>query len=251
MNIREEYSIMPIGELKKYYKRVCRKFRFLACLPCVVVVPSFFVYGFLGWVSFFVSESTLFMSGINLGGSGAADYIVFAICGAILLSHSKRSNNEALYVMGAFILLRFLFRGEITIISIVMLCYILAVRVPLEKLNSTIEFMRTIPTFPFNERVSNAMFNQHKFEKQEKIIRNAMGITVSYDYDKLLDKNYKPPELSEEEKETFIPDDYFQKHKMYLDGKVVESTLTENEIDRQRDADGVGLEYKHKKSSSL
>ena len=108
----------------------------------------------------------------------------------------------------------------------------LCVRPYVRRLDDDIAFLRAMPTFPFNERVSGQMINVAEQKRKLQLIESAKGNIYSDNAEQIFDKPVpEPPQYEKGD----TPEDYLQRKHMYIDGKFTKTSLTDEEYDRQED----------------
>ncbi|MBQ2580555.1 MAG: hypothetical protein II574_02875, partial [Ruminococcus sp.] len=116
--------------------------------------------------------------------------------------------------------------------SVVFSAYVILLRPYVLSLDSDIAFLRAMPTFPFNGRVSDQMINVAEHKRKIQLIESAKGNIYSDNAEQIFDKPV--PEMPQYEKGD-TPEDYLQRKQFYVDGKFTKTSLTDEEYDRQED----------------
>ena len=118
--------------------------------------------------------------------------------------------------------------------SVVISLYLILIRLYVIQVDRDIEFLRSMPTFPFNERVSSQMFEVAHQQRKMQLIESAKGNIYSENAEQVFEVPI-PGQPSYEKGDT--PEDYLQRTKTYIDGKMIVTSLTDDEFARQDDTD--------------
>ena len=227
----EEVRQLPLEELNRIYKGLKGKRAVFVAIPIFFLSVLILIYGVGGYVTY----ASIMLSGGKsiLFVSGAWDVIAAILCCFVLVAyHGKQGNNIALLSLTACVLMSLLFNESISIVSLLMYIYLVAVRLPMAKIDKDIEFLRAMPTFPFNGRVSDQMINVAEQKRKKQLIESAKGNIYSDDAEQIFDKPVpEPPQYEKGD----TPDDYLQRKHMYIQGKYTKTSLTDEEYDRQDD----------------
>lgn len=152
IDIYTKYQNMSFAELRSYYASVKRRQKFLYSLP---IVSAFF--GF--FISYFVMSGRIMAEGMKAapGGIwGMAGFVIFGICVPLLpIMHTKRKFGAPL-VMMIYTLSTLLFSDDFSPLSLVMTLYLFLAVVLMCPLTEQLNFMRSLPDYPFPERVEAA-----------------------------------------------------------------------------------------------
>lgn len=226
---RDEALQMPLSDLLNIYNNTKKKRFCITTIPIYLSIIILFIYGIEGWASFAVFM--YFHTFISI--AGAWDFIIIILCCSVIIMYPKKSgNNIALILFTAYILFEYIFTKQISSVNALTLIYILAVRKPIANIDRDLEFLKSMPTFPFNERVSSQMINVANYKKKIQIIENSKGNIYSENAERIFDMPLpEPPKYEKGD----TPEDYFQRKKTYIDGKMMVSSLSDEEYDRQED----------------
>lgn len=214
MNIREDWNTLPDSSLRKLYRSLIKSQRRLAFFPVGCLFPAMLVYGFIGWVDFFVSEFYSF-STFDTTVTGIIGYFVFALCGVLMSAKRVKTLILTPLVMAVHILLKLVLFYKLTYDTIAMLCYLIAACAYTAKTVSDLNFLRSLPNFPFDGRDDRIKFEGLTRDEMVKNLEHAQtGGIFSTDYDKIFTSD-KPEEIASppEKKE-----EYMQSYKMNYDG---------------------------------
>ena len=228
---REEAKQLPLADLKKIYKSLNNKRVLITTIPIFISVLIMFVYAIAGWAStvLFLYSAGRFTFSI----ASAWDVIVGILCCCVLIAyHGKPANNIALWLLTSYTLIMLLFDTSISIFSLIMYIFLVAVRLPMAQIDEDIAFLRAMPTFPFNERVSGHMIEVAEYKRKIQLIESAKGNIYSDNAEQIFDMPLpEPPQYEKGD----TPEDYLQRKHMYIDGKFTKTSLTDEEFDRQDD----------------
>ena len=228
---REEAKQLPLADLKKIYKSLNNKRVLITTIPIFISVLIMFVYAIAGWAStvLFLYSAGKFTFSI----ASAWDVIVGILCCCVLIAyHGKPANNIALWLLTSYTLIMLLFDTSISIFSLIMYIFLVAVRLPMAQIDEDIAFLRAMPTFPFNERVSGHMIEVAEYKRKIQLIESAKGNIYSDNAEQIFDMPLpEPPQYEKGD----TPEDYLQRKHMYIDGKFTKTSLTDEEFDRQDD----------------
>ena len=231
INWRDEALQMPLADLSRTYKRLKTKRMLITTIPIYIAMLVMFIYALAGWVSM---ASFLYSAGkFTFSIASAWDVIVSILCCCVLIAyHGKPANNIALWVLSSYTLIMLLFDTSISIFTLITYVYLVAVRLPMEQIDEDIAFLRAMPTFPFNGRVSDQMINVAEQKRKMQLIESAKGNIYSDNAEQIFDKPVpEPPQYEKGD----TPEDYLQRKHMYIDGKFTKTSLTDEEYDRQDD----------------
>jgi hypothetical protein len=231
INWRDEALQMPLADLSRTYKRLKTKRMLITTIPIYIAMLVMFIYALAGWVSM---ASFLYSAGrFTFSIASAWDVIVGILCCCVLIAyHGKPANNIALWLLTSYTLIMLLFDTSISIFTLITYVYLVAVRLPMAQIDEDIAFLRAMPTFPFNERVSGHMIEVAEYKRKKQLIESAKGNIYSDNAEQIFDKPV--PEPPQYEKGN-TPEDYLQRKHMYIDGKFTKTSLTDEEYDRQED----------------
>lgn len=231
INWRDEALQMPLADLSRTYKRLKTKRMLITTIPIYIAMLVMFIYALAGWASM---ASFLYSAGrFTFSIASAWDVIVSILCCCVLIAyHGKPANNIALWVLTSYTLIMLLFDTSISIFTLITYVYLVAVRLPMAQIDDDIAFLRAMPTFPFNGRVSDQMINVAEQKRKMQLIESAKGNIYSDNAEQIFDKPVpEPPQYEKGD----TPEDYLQRKHMYIDGKFTKTSLTDEEYDRQDD----------------
>jgi hypothetical protein len=116
--------------------------------------------------------------------------------------------------------------------SILISIYLILIRPYVIQADRDIDFLRSMPTFPFNERISSQMFEVAEQKRKMQLIESAKGNIYSDNAEQIFEMPVpEPPQYEKGD----TPEDYLQRKHMYIDGKFTKTSLTDDEFDRQED----------------
>ena len=230
-NWRDEALQLPLEDLSRIYKRLKNKRTVITSIPIffsVFVLIGYCIAGYGAYAAYMLSAGRGI---INI--ASAWDFIAVIFCSCILLAYQgKQGNNVALIALTAYAAVSSIFIMRLSLAVLGMYIYILAVRIPLAGIDKDIEFMRAMPTFPFNGRVSDQMINVAEYKRKKQLIESAKGNIYSDNAEQIFDKPVpEPPQYEKGD----TPDDYLQRKQFYVNGKYTKTSLTDEEYDRQDD----------------
>ena len=231
INWRDEALQMPLADLSRIYKKLKTKRMLITTIPIYISILVMFVYALAGWASM---ASFLYSAGrFTFSIASAWDVIVCILCCCVLIAyHGKPANNIALWLLISYTLIMLLFNTSISIFTLISYVYLAVIRLPMAQIDDDIAFLRAMPTFPFNERVSSSMIEVAEQKRKLQLIESAKGNIYSDNAEQIFDKPV--PEMPQYEKGD-TPEDYLQRKQFYVDGKYTRTSLTDEEYDRQED----------------
>ncbi|MBR7009083.1 MAG: hypothetical protein IKH90_10710 [Ruminococcus sp.] len=231
INWRDEALQMPLADLSRIYKRLKTKRMLITTIPIYTAIFVMLIYAIAGWASM---ASFLYSAGrFTFSIASAWDVIVSILCCCVLIAyHGKPANNIALWLLISYTLIMLLFNTSISIFTLITYVYLAVIRLPMAQIDDDIAFLRAMPTFPFNERVSSSMIEVAEQKRKLQLIESAKGNIYSDNAEQIFDKPV--PEMPQYEKGD-TPEDYLQRKQFYVDGKYTRTSLTDEEYDRQED----------------
>lgn len=161
MNLYEDARFTPNEEMKKIYDQKRREQNILSFIPVILLLPSMIIYGFMGWLDFFVMlGGHMFTSAINnLLCAGILDSFVFAAIGLFWRSDKPKTVYITMVVMTLYTALtmpyvnREMMRGGLLLI---MLAYVILFGIKISNVIKDLNFMRDLPAFPFEHKHDTA-----------------------------------------------------------------------------------------------
>lgn len=157
MNIREDWNTIPDSSLRKLYRSLTKRQRFLAYIPVACIFPAMIVYGMYGWVSYFVAEYALFRS-FDTGVTGIINYVAFAICGVLMSSNKVKTIIATPIAMLGYIALKGALFDSFSFDTFIMLVYLIIACAFTAKTVADLNFLRSLPNFPFDQRDDRIKF---------------------------------------------------------------------------------------------
>ena len=234
INWRDEALQLPLEDLKKIYESKKRQRALTTSIPFMLALLillaanylTIFGGGFTARVPVWFITSGLFsvagmflrfFLGFSYNGSHGSNLVII-VSGADL----------ALQLIFSLLCQNYMYLG----FSVVFSAYVILLRPYVLSLDSDIAFLRAMPTFPFNGRVSDQMINVAEHKRKIQLIESAKGNIYSDNAEQIFDMSM--PEMPQYEKGD-TPEDYLQRKHMYIDGKFTKTSLTDEEYDRQDD----------------
>lgn len=150
MDIYNDHPILPMSELRRRYVRNRRLQKVLSAVPVYLLLPASLYYGFVGWVSYFRSEYVQF-SEANMGTFGIFNYVMFAVCGVLMSRDIKYARLSAGALSTLYTAVLTLIIGEPPLIALIMTAYVNVSSAFLAPVVKELNFMKTLPDFPFAE----------------------------------------------------------------------------------------------------
>lgn len=231
---RDEALQLPLADLKKIYENKKRMRTLTTSIPFMlalfVLLASVVVTLFGGAFTAVMPVWFLLAAIVSIMAMFLRFFLGFSYNGV-------RGNNLVLIVSGADLVLQivlsllcanYLYLG----LSVIFSAYVILLRPYVLSLDSDIDFLRAMPTFPFNGRVSDQMINVAEHKRKIQLIESAKGNIYSDNAEQIFDKPV--PEAPQYEKGD-TPEDYLQRKHMYIQGKYTKTSLTDEEYDRQED----------------
>ena len=231
---RDEALQMPLADLKKIYerKKSIRKLTtsvpFMLALLVLLAANYLVIFG----AGFTARMPVWFAVGglVSLAAMFLRFFLGFSYNGA-------KASNMVLIVSGSDLLIQILIGlccSNILYLaaSVIFSAYVIMLRPFVLSLDDDIAFLRAMPTFPFNGRVSDQMINIAEQKRKIQLIESAKGNIYSYNAEQIFDKPVpEPPQYEKGD----TPEDYLQRKHMYINGKMTKTSLTDEEYDRQED----------------
>ncbi len=234
---REEALQLPLADLKKIYEHT-RKMRklmtsVLFMLLLGVITGGTFFYLYANFPLLLVEGSfTYFVI------SAAFSFVFLIWRYFVAFSFNGKGSSNAVLIISAVDLaiqaaLFFVVPTPIYIIvAIITPIYLVLIRPYVIQADNDIAFLRAMPTFPFNERVSGHMIEVAEYKRKIQLIESAKGNIYSDNAEQIFDMPLpEPPQYEKGD----TPEDYLQRKHMYIDGKFTKTSLTDEEFDRQDD----------------
>lgn len=231
INWRDEALQMPLADLSRIYKKLKTKRMLITTIPIYISILVMLIYAIAGWASM---ASFLYSAGrFTFSIASAWDVIVSILCCCVLIAyHGKPANNIALWLLISYTLIMLLINTSISIFTLITYVYLVVIRLPMAQIDEDIAFLRAMPTFPFNERVSSSMIEVAEQKRKLQLIESAKGNIYSDNAEQIFDMP-KPEEPQYEKGDT--PEDYLQRKQFYVNGQFTRTSLTDDEFDRQED----------------
>ncbi|MBQ8967690.1 hypothetical protein [Ruminococcus sp.] len=151
-DFRENWQTMPDADLRYIYRRKTKEVKRLGSIAFAPLLPALVIYGFLGWVGFAGYEYSGFdRSAMNFESGRALYYIALAVSSCLIrTARDKFQWVIFLPVLASWPLVKVLF-GEFSIEVVLMLCYLGYAYIRLIILLPDIDFLKSLPRFPFDE----------------------------------------------------------------------------------------------------
>lgn len=231
---REEVRQMPLEDLKKIYegkkkrRTLVTTIPFMLALMILLALLAVSLYGgaftskypALILTAGVVAAAAMFLRfflGFSYNGTRANNMVI------IVSSIDLAVQSAICFVCGTSLYL---------LISLFFSIYVILLRPYVLSIESDIEFLRSMPTFPFNGRISEQMINIAEQKRKIQLIESAKGNIYSDNAEQIFDKPVpEPPQYEKGD----TPEDYLQRKQFYVDGKYTRTSLTDEEYDRQDD----------------
>ncbi len=231
---RDEALQMPLADLKKIYERKKSIRKLTTSVPFMLALLVLLAANYL--VIFGAGFTARMPVWFAVGGlvSLAAMFLRFFLGFSY---NGPKASNLVLIVSGADLLIQIILsmcchNYLYLFASVIFSVYVILLRPVVLSLDDDIAFLRAMPTFPFNGRVSDQMINIAEQKRKIQLIESAKGNIYSYNAEQIFDKPVpEPPQYEKGD----TPEDYLQRKHMYIDGKFTKTSLTDEEYDRQDD----------------
>ena len=231
---REEAYTLPLADLKRIYDKKKNIRTLTTSIPFMIALMILFAANYL------------VIFGAGLTARLPAWFILAGLISIIAMFlrfffgftyNGAKANNMVLIVSGADLLIQFAISFccsnlLYSALSVIFSGYVILLRPYVLSLDSDIAFLRAMPTFPFNGRVSDQMINVAEQKRKIQLIESAKGNIYSDNAEQIFDMPM--PEMPQYEKGD-TPEDYLQRKHMYIQGKFTRTSLTDEEYDRQDD----------------
>ena len=231
---RDEAYTLPLADLKRIYDKKKNIRTLTTSIPFMIALMILFAANYL------------VIFGAGLTARLPAWFILAGLISIIAMFlrfffgftyNGAKANNMVLIVSGADLLIQFAISFccsnlLYSALSVIFSGYVILLRPYVLSLDSDIAFLRAMPTFPFNGRVSDQMINVAEQKRKIQLIESAKGNIYSDNAEQIFDMPM--PEMPQYEKGD-TPEDYLQRKHMYIDGKFTRTSLTDEEYDRQDD----------------
>ena len=231
---RDEAYTLPLADLKRIYDKKKNIRTLTTSIPFMIALMILFAANYL------------VIFGAGLTARLPAWFILAGLISIIAMFlrfffgftyNGAKANNMVLIVSGTDLLIQFAISFCCSnllyfALSIIFSGYVILLRPYVLSLDSDIAFLRAMPTFPFNGRVSDQMINVAEQKRKIQLIESAKGNIYSDNAEQIFDMPM--PEMPQYEKGD-TPEDYLQRKHMYIDGKFTRTSLTDEEYDRQDD----------------
>ena len=211
-NLLEDWQTIPESELRRIYLKNLKIQKTLSRIPVIILLPAVLYFGFTGW---FTTIMFLGWQVIDTSVLGFLDFVVFALCGVLFTTRNKKTLFLTIAVMALQVALKLLFSDNISVMPFIMLGYVIFASAVLYKVISRLEFLRSLPEFPFNESKQELKIESMTHDQMLKYMeRQAKGGVESVGYENIFTAEHPeeiatPPEKTEE---------YLQQHKMKYNG---------------------------------
>ena len=231
---RDEAYTLPLADLKRIYDKKKNIRTLTTSIPFMIALMILFAANYL------------VIFGAGLTARLPAWFILAGLISIIAMFlrfffgftyNGAKANNMVLIVSGTDLLIQFAISFccsnlLYSALSVIFSGYVILLRPYVLSLDSDIAFLRAMPTFPFNGRVSDQMINVAEHKRKLQLIESAKGNIYSDNAEQIFDMPM--PEMPQYEKGD-TPEDYLQRKHMYIQGKFTRTSLTDEEYDRQDD----------------
>ena len=236
-NWRDEALQLPLADLKKIYEHKKKMRKLSTSTP--------FVFSLCAILAATIAYLLMNVSNIASKGQLALFFTAAAISVVALIwryiiafsTKEKKGSNIVLIISAVELVLQMVLSHYLSTwiylaFSILISIYLILIRPYVIQADRDIDFLRSMPTFPFNERISSQMFEVAEQKRKMQLIESAKGNIYSSNADQIFNMP-KPEETLHEKGDT--PEDYLQRKHIYIDGKFTKTSLTDDEFDRQDD----------------
>lgn len=236
-NWRDEALQLPLADLKKIYEHKKKMRKLSTSTP--------FVFSLCAILAATIAYLLMNVSNIASKGQLALFFTAVAISVVALIwryiiafsTKEKKGSNIVLIISAVELVLQMVLSHYLSTwiylaFSILISIYLILIRPYVIQADRDIDFLRSMPTFPFNERISSQMFEVAEQKRKMQLIESAKGNIYSSNADQIFNMP-KPEETLHEKGDT--PEDYLQRKHIYIDGKFTKTSLTDDEFDRQDD----------------
>lgn len=209
-DFREEWQTMPNEDLRNIYSSLVRRQRLFSRITWLFLPPAILIYGVLGWGAFFGMEMSGFQSSPSTGVGAFLYYVAFACAGLMMLGAKPPKHWAICLVMPAAGLLVELIYDVVSPEPLAMEVFIIYACFRLQKICTDIEFLRGLPSFPFDSRrAEQNMSGMNRSDILKELNMTHTGIQ-NIDMEKIFTADH-PEEIASPREKT---EEYFQQHKM-------------------------------------
>ena len=205
INWEEEYNTLPDSELKKIFKGYEKKQKRLAGIPVWILLPVLVIYGFMGYLKGFAATHAGYLMDFSI--LGVVDFVCFAGCGGLMASSNTKNFVAVPIIMLLEIIIRSGFTDSGNVMQFVMLIYLTASCAYLSKTVNKMNYLRSHPHFPFDERQQEVQFEaMTRSQMLNYLEREQNGGVKDLGYEKIFEEDNPEkfvnpePELSDDEK---------------------------------------------------
>lgn len=213
-NLKEDYKTLPDETLRKFYRKLVKRQRRFAAVPFALIIPAGLFYGMMGWVNFLAAEWNGFAF-FDTSSNAFVNYVIFAVCGAMLSSDTLKIIAASPAVMILYIGLKAALFDKITGDTFLMLAYLIVAAIITAKTVSDLNFMRKLSNFPFDGRMERIRFEGLT---REQLVDDLQKTLDQQNGDKVITNDYEDIFTSDNPQDIADPpentDDYMQQHKM-------------------------------------
>ena len=208
---RDDWRTMPDEELRTIYRRYEKERRLYGAICVPVLIIAMLAYGIIGWSSFLQAEYVQFRT-VSNDGSGILYYIAFFIAGCLInISQYKNLWLILLPVPMISAVVVGLY-SYVSIEPIAMELILLVLFFRLASILSDMEYLKSLPSFPFIGYREYGDISVMPRDKQVKQLEQAANGVVSQGYEHIFTDSREELEKPSPEETT---DDHFQQHKMW------------------------------------
>ncbi len=202
---------MPDNELKAIYRnRKARKAAY-AAVAVPVLFLALFNYGIYGWATFASSLSVQFRH-VSNDTAGVLYYVAFFIACCFISIADSKTLWHMLVPVPVFSVLIFAIFMYFSIEPLVMELVLAVFYLRLRRLISDIEFLKGLPSYPFEGHRDYSQMNAMSQADQLKELENALNGARSEGYEHIFTdsrEELEKPKTDDDKKE------HFQQHKMW------------------------------------
>lgn len=177
-SLKTESSSLPMKRLREIYKNNIRVQKVLSHIPVYLLLVAFALYVFKSYL-LGPLEGLMTMAGL-------VDFIFLAVCGILMTSKSEKVIAFLPAVMILEAVVKYVAIKKISIFTYLMIAYVIVSAVILFRGIKILNYLRTLPDFPFDERtetIKNMEMSRQKVA--DDLNREKNGGVGKIDYEKI------------------------------------------------------------------
>ena len=157
IDFKTECKTLPYAELRRIFIENERRQKIIAGIPVWILIPALVVCGFNGYLAGFGAAGLAGGHHIEVGFSiyEFINFVFFAGCGGLMAV----KNEKIFYVVPFIMLLDVLLMG-IEVVTVIMSIYVIVGCVYMKKVVNNLNFLRSLPGYPFYERQTKLSLKQ-------------------------------------------------------------------------------------------